>query len=71
MDDTKSCHQLIIGVKISKKQQTHKGQISPVETISKVKNSSSLEIPLFFLVEVVVAVVVVINSMIGGFGGKE
>ena len=35
------------------------------------KNFSILEIPQFFLVLVVVAMVVVINSVIGGFGGKD
>ena len=37
LDDKKSCYQLIITVSISEKPQTHLGQISPVEMMSKVK----------------------------------
>ena len=66
----KVLYQFILTVTI-RRQQTHGGQISLVETISKKKNFSILEIPQFFLVIVVVAMVVVINSVIGGFGGKD
>ena len=52
----------------TKKEHLHLGQISPVETMSQAKNSSTLEIPLFLQdFAVVVAVVIVINSIIGGF----
>ena len=51
-----------------RKKKLHLGQISPVETVSQAKNSSTLEIPLFLQdFAVVVAVVIVINSIIGGF----
>ena len=41
--------------------------MSPVETMSLVKYFSILEIALFFFGLVVVAMVIVINSVIGGF----
>ena len=66
----KVLYQFIITVTISEDNKPIE-DISPVETISKVKNVSILEIPQFFLVLVVVAMVVVINSVIGGFGGKD
>lgn len=47
--------------------KTHLGQTSLAETISKVKNSSVLEILIFFLGQLVVATVIVINSVIGRF----
>ena len=42
-------------------------QIFTVDTMSWVTNSSILEIPQFFFKQVVVAMVIVINSVIGGF----
>ena len=45
----------------------HSGQTTPVERVSKVKNSSIFEIPQFFSGWMVVAMVIVINSVIGGF----
>ena len=41
-------------------------KISPVETISSVKNSSILEIPQFFFGWVVVAMIISIIPVIGG-----
>ena len=41
-------------------------KVSPVETKSKLKNSFLLEIPKFCR-EGVVAIVIVINSVVGGF----
>ena len=53
------------------KQQIHFGQTSTVKTIPKVKHSSILEIPqgFFFRISGFV-VVIVISSVIGGFGWK-
>ena len=59
-----------------RKQQIQLGQMSPVWTMSK-KTSLTLEIPWFFfffnffLRQAVVAMVIVINTMIGGFGRKD
>ena len=51
------------------KQQIHFGQISMVETMSKVKKKFSiLEIPQFILGLLVVPMVIVINSVISGLG---
>ena len=51
------------------RQQIHFGQISLVETMSKVKkNFSILEIPQFILDLLVVPMVIVINSVISEFG---
>ena len=44
MADKKSCYQLIMIISISEKKQLHLEQISPVETMSLIKNSSILEI---------------------------
>ena len=48
------------------KKQIHLEQMSPVETMSSVKNSSILEIPQFFFGLVVVAMVILIIFVIGG-----
>ena len=50
---------------ISEKTNAPK-KISPVETISSVKNSSILEIPQVFFGQVVVAMIISIISVIGG-----
>ena len=50
-----------------RKKQIHLEQISSVETMTSVKNFSILEIALIFFRYDVVAMVTVINSMIGGF----
>ena len=42
--------------------------MSPVGTMSEEKTSLTLEIPQIFLRQAVVAMVIVINTMIGGFG---
>ena len=63
-----SCYKLIT-VTISGKK-IHLGQTSLVKTMSKVRNSSILEIPqftFFFPGWVVVAMVILINFVIGGF----
>ena len=52
-----------------RKQEIQLGQMSPVETVSKKENLLNFENSLvFFLRQVVVAMVIVINTMIGGFG---
>ena len=61
LDDTKSCYQLIITITIFGKKK-HWGETSPVETMSKAKN---LEISQFTFQ--VVVMVIVIDSVIGGF----
>ena len=61
----KSRYQLVMTITISKKKKIHLGQTSPVGTMSKATN---LEISQFFFSEqVVFAMVIVINSVIGGF----
>ena len=62
----KSRYQLVMTITISKKKkEIHLGQTSPVGTMSKATN---LEISQFFFSEqVVFAMVIVINSVIGGF----
>ena len=60
LDDTKSCYQLIITMTISKKKKKKLvEQISPIETMSSVKNFSILEIPHFYLGQLGVAMVIV------------
>ena len=60
----KSRYQLVMTITISEKKK-HLGQTSPVGTMSKATN---LEISQFFFSEqVVFAMVIVINSVIGGF----
>ena len=51
----------------TKKEHLHLGQISPVETMSQAKNFLYFGISPFVSGSVVVAVVIVINSIIGGF----
>ena len=46
---------------------TKLGKISLAETLSRVKNSSTLEIPQFGRVSVVVSMVIAITSVIGEF----
>ena len=61
----KSRYQLVMTITISEKKKIHLGQTSPVGTMSKATN---LEISQFFFSEqVVFAMVIVINSVIGGF----
>ena len=61
-----------------RKQQIQLGQMSPVWTMSKEENLLNFGNPLvflffllFFLRQVIVAMVIVINTMIGGFGRKD
>lgn len=63
LDCTKSCYQLIINITISGKKK-HLGQTSLVKCLIKSKSFSILEIPQMW---VVVAIVIVINSVFGGF----
>ena len=61
----KSRYQSVMTITISEKKKIHLGQTSPVGTMSKATN---LEISQFFFSEqVVFAMVIVINSVIGGF----
>ena len=61
LDDTKSCYQLIITILQFPKKKKKKlvEQISPIETMSSVKNFSTLEIPHFYLGQLRVAMVIV------------
>ena len=61
-----------------RKQQIQLGQMSPVWTMSKEENLLNFGNSLvflfflfFFLRQVIVAMVIVINTMIGGFGRKD
>ena len=61
-----------------RKQQIQLGQMSPVWTMSKEENLLNfgnslvfLFFLIFFLRQVIVAMVIVINTMIGGFGRKD
>ena len=80
LDDTKSCCLFIINVRIFAKiiafffgERTFNTKcskwekISPAKTLSNVTNSSILENPQFGRVSVVVAMVILTTSVIGGF----
>ena len=61
-----------------RKQQIQLGQMSPVWTMSKEENLLNfgnslvfLFFLIFFLRKVIVAMVILINTMIGGFGRKD
>ena len=63
----KSCYQLVMTITIKKKKQIHSGKMSPVKTLFKVKKLLHFwKLPCFNR-KVLIAMVIVINSVIGGF----
>ena len=65
LDDKKSCYRLIITISISEKTNTPKTNISSGDNVFS-WIFSILEIVLFFFGWVVVSMVIVLNSVIGG-----